>query len=115
MSIGARVYAVLFALLVIVLATLIVWASLEKHVVEIFRVLLAERWGMVTLIDLYGGFVVTATWICVLERRASRAVPWLIAMFFLGNLATAVYVVVRAWRARSIREVFIGVPREGGG
>ncbi|MCG3124412.1 MAG: hypothetical protein GIKADHBN_02875 [Phycisphaerales bacterium] len=114
MSIGAKWYAAFFAVLAIVLIILIVWASLEKHVLEIFKVMLAERWGIVTLIDLYGGFVVTATWICVLERRAWRAVPWLVAMFFLGNLATAIYVVFRAWRARSIRDIFIGAPQEPG-
>ncbi|GMV26517.1 MAG: hypothetical protein AMXMBFR58_25480 [Phycisphaerae bacterium] len=114
MSIGAKWYAAFFAVLAIVLIILIVWASLEKHVLEIFKVMLAERWGIVTLIDLYGGFVVTATWICVLERRAWRAVPWLVAMFFLGNLATAIYVVFRAWRARNIRDIFIGAPQEPG-
>lgn len=114
MSIGAKVYAAFFAVLAIVLIGLIVWASLEKHVLEIFKVMLAERWGIVTLIDLYGGFVVTATWICVLERRAWRAAPWLVAIFFLGNLATAIYVVFRACRSRSIRDMFMVAP-EGPG
>lgn len=112
MSIGTKLCAAFFSLLAIVLITLIVWASLEKHVLEIFKVMIAERWGIVTLIDLYGGFVVTGTWICVLERRAWRALPWLVAMFFLGNLATALYVVFRAWRSRSIRDIFIGAPHE---
>ncbi|MCC6230375.1 MAG: DUF1475 family protein [Phycisphaerales bacterium] len=110
MKTGVTLYAVIFALLAVVLIALIVWASVEKHVLEIFKVMLAERWGIVTLIDLYAGFVVTATWICVLERRAWRALPWLIAMVFLGNLATAVYVVFRAWRARSVRDIIIGAP-----
>lgn len=55
MKTGVTLYAVIFALLAVVLIALIVWASVEKHVLEIFRVMLAERWGIVTLIDLYAG------------------------------------------------------------
>ncbi len=110
MGMGARVYAAFFAILSVLLVALIVRASLEKHVIEIFKVMLGERWGVVTLIDLYAGFLIAGTWICVVERRPRRAIPWLVAMFFLGNLATAGYVVFRARRARSIRDIFIPAP-----
>lgn len=110
MSTGVKLYATFFSLLGMALVALIVWASFEKHVLAIFKVMLGERWGIVTLIDLYAGFVIAGTWICVVERRLYRAGPWLIAIFFLGNLATAGYVVFRAMRARSIRDIFIPAP-----
>jgi hypothetical protein len=107
---STRVFSMVCGLIVAALAALIVWASLEKSVIEIFRVLLAERWGIVTLLDLYGGFLITGAWIAALERRWWRVVPWLAGMFFLGNFASLIYVALRAWRARTFAEVFF--PRE---
>lgn len=106
----ARLYAIIFAILTVSLSAMIVWASLEKSVLEIFKVMWAERWGIVTLVDLYAGFVVTGTWICLLERRAVRCLPWLAAMFLLGNLATAVFILYRARRARTLRDIFMPSP-----
>lgn len=111
MKTAVAVYAGMCIALSLLLTVLIVWASLEKSVIEIFRVLWAERWGIVTLLDLYGGFLVTGTWICILERRALRAVPWLVGIFFLGNLATLIYIVVRARKSSSLRELFTGQVR----
>ena len=96
----------IFATLCIVLIALIIWASLEKSVIEIFRVMFAERWGIVTLLDLYGGFLVACIWISVLERRVMRILPWIAAMMLLGNLATAAYVLWRLRNARSLTQAF---------
>ena len=109
-SAGIRVYTLVMGALVASLVGLIIWAWLEKSVIEIFVVLWKERWGVVTLLDLYGGFVISATWICLLERRPARAIPWLVGMFCFGNLATAVYVLWRARRAKSLRGIFMGEP-----
>lgn len=107
MSSPARLFTALFALLTLALTGMIIWASLEKSVIEIFKVMWAERWGIVTLVDLYTGFIVTGTWICLLERRPLRCAAWLVAIFFLGNLATAVFVLYRARRATTLRDMFM--------
>ncbi len=107
MTMPARLFTSLFVILTLALTGMIVWASLEKSVIEIFKVMWAERWGIVTLVDLYTGFIVTGTWICLLERRPLRSAAWLIALFFLGNLATAVFILYRARRATSLREIFM--------
>ena len=64
-------------------------------------------WGRVTLIDLYVGLALFGGWI-VLRERSWRAVPWLIALVFLGNLATAAYAFLAAVRADSTGEVLTG-------
>lgn len=88
---------------------LIVWASLEKSVIVIFEQLLAERWGIVTLIDLYAGFAFAILWIGICERSLVRTLAWSIAILGLGNLATLAYI---AWRCRSATTVQeIIVPR----
>ncbi len=51
-------------------------------------------WGRVTLVDLYTGLALIGAWIVWRERSVVRALPWLVAMVFLGSLAAAAYVVV---------------------
>lgn len=95
-----------FVLFCLTLLGLIVWASVEKSVADILRMLFAERWGIVTLLDLYGGFLVTSIWIAVLERRTRRVIPWIIGILLLGNLVTALYVLWRLRSATSITHAF---------
>jgi hypothetical protein len=52
----------------------------------------AEPWGWVTLVDLYLGFLVVGGLIVWRERRVTRWLPWIAALFFLGNLVSALYV-----------------------
>lgn len=62
--------------------------------------LAADPWGWVTILDVYLGFLVFGGYLCVRERRAARALPWLAAIMLLGNVATAAYVLWAIWRAR---------------
>jgi hypothetical protein len=81
---------------VIALALLggIVWASAASDVVAGLRYLAADRWGVVTLIDVYAGAFVVAVWMWVHERRLVRWVPWVVALMCLGHLVSLVYLLV---------------------
>lgn len=68
-----------------------VWAGL-KH-------LLTEPWGIVTLMDLGVGLLFVAAWIGVMEPRPLCAAIWIIALFFLGNVVTLVFLL---WRTRYV-------------
>lgn len=59
-------------------------------------------WGRVTLIDLYTGLLLVAAWIVWREGSLVRALPWLIAMVFLGSLAAAAYVVTTGTMERAM-------------
>jgi hypothetical protein len=86
---------------------LIVRASLEKSVIVIFEQLLAERWGVVTLIDLYAGFAFVILWIGVCERKWTRTLAWTIAIMGLGNLATLAYIALRCRKAAHLEQIVV--------
>ena len=48
-------------------------------------------WGKVTLIDFYIGILIFATWVWHREQNKTAAGAWLLAFVFMGNLATACY------------------------
>jgi len=53
--------------------------------------LLAMPWGIVSLVDLYTGFVLFSGWITYREESRPVAILWTIAMLTLGFFAGSLY------------------------
>ena len=85
-AILAAAGAVLTALIVRAMQTGDFWAAGNWLTTDI--------WGVVTLTDLYLGLFVAALAMALFERGLS-AVLWIIPLPFLGNIWTALWVVVR--------------------
>ena len=56
--------------------------------------LLANPWGVVSLVDLYVGFILLSLWIAFREGSAPVATLWIIAMMIFGFLTGAFYVLL---------------------
>jgi hypothetical protein len=53
--------------------------------------LLANPWGVVSLVDLYVGFTLFSGWIIYREKSASRSIIWIFFMMTLGFFTGALY------------------------
>jgi len=53
---------------------------------EVLRDMVAQPWGLATLVDLYVGFFLFAGWVAHRERSLPRTALWTIATMGLGNL-----------------------------
>lgn len=53
--------------------------------------LLAMPWGIVSLVDLYVGFVLFSGWILYREKSLPVALLWTVAMMVLGFFTASVY------------------------
>lgn len=62
-------------------------------------------WGRVTLIDLYVGIALFGAFVAWRERSPVITSVWIVLFIVLGNLATAVYVLLAALRANSVEEL----------
>lgn len=56
--------------------------------------LLSDPWGLVTLADLYLGFILLSV-VIALTERGWTALVWIVPLFFLGNLWAAIWLVLR--------------------
>lgn len=108
-----RALLIACVLLALGLVALIVWSSLEMSLAAGLRDIVGTRWGITTMVDLYGGLGLIAAWIAWRERRAARAIPWIIGLALLGNLAALVYVAFAAVRAQSLEGVIMRRPPVG--
>lgn len=82
------------ALLGTAFAGLIVWAMGAADFWASFDAITADPWGLVTLADLYLGFLLAAIVIGHFER-GWRAVLWILPLPFLGNVWTVIWFVLR--------------------
>ena len=94
-------------LLFLILSIGIYWASIESNVFQGVKQMFDLRWGVVTFLDFYIGASVIGVWICVMEKSIFRGVIWTLCIYLLGNLATLVYLVRRAWISDKFLEIFI--------
>jgi hypothetical protein len=62
--------------------------------------LLANPWGVVSLVDLYVGFALFSIWIAFREKSAWSAVVWIILMMVLGFFTGSLYVLIMLYRSK---------------
>lgn len=56
--------------------------------------LLSMPWGIVSLVDLYVGFVLFSGWIVYRENSLTRAIFWVAAVMLLGFFSASLYAFV---------------------
>jgi hypothetical protein len=56
--------------------------------------LLSMPWGIVSLVDLYVGFILFSGWIVYREKSAVRSVIWVILMMILGFWTASLYTLI---------------------
>jgi hypothetical protein len=84
-----------FAIPGLALAAAIVWAMGQADFWVSGAAILANPWGLVTLIDLYAGFLFTGLIIAAIERWRPWAFGMLALSLVLGNVVYALWAVLR--------------------
>jgi hypothetical protein len=56
--------------------------------------LLQNPWGIVSLVDLYTGFVLFSAWIAYREKSFLRSLIWIVLMMVLGFFTASLYVFI---------------------
>jgi len=80
-----RFVVIVCGILLGLLATAILIASNHNHILAGLRYVIADPWGIVTLIDLGIGLLFIAVWLWLVEAVRWRGVGWSIVLFLLGN------------------------------
>ena len=75
--------------------------------------LLANPWGVVSIIDLYAGFALFSMWIAFREKTLWAAILWIVLMMVLGFFTGSLYVLVMLYRSKGDwLWFFLGARRE---
>jgi hypothetical protein len=97
------------SLLLTILTGFIIWASIESNVIIGFREVSATRWGIATLVDIYISLTFIGVWIGVIEKSLKKGIIWTLSLFFWGNIATLIYIILRALKSSKPSDIFLPV------
>ena len=56
--------------------------------------LLQNPWGVVSMVDLYTGFILFSAWIVYREKSIVRSLIWVVLMMVLGFFTASLYVFI---------------------
>jgi hypothetical protein len=82
------------AALGIAFSLLIVWAASLQPLGESITYIVANPWGVVTLADLYLGFVLFVLFVFKTSTNHVKAIAWSIALLVLGNVIAVIYLIL---------------------
>lgn len=102
-----RILVIVCGILLGLLVAAIVIASGHSSVLAGLRHVLADPWGVVTLLDLGIGLLFIAVWLALVEPNPWRAAAWIVALFLLGNGVTLTYLLWRTCQVRHWSELFL--------
>ena len=79
-------------------------------------VLLSMPWGIVSLVDVYTGFVLFSGWIVYREKSVVRSTVWIALVMVLGNFTASLYVLIALLSSRGDwRRFWLGSRRTDSG
>ena len=64
------------------------------------KVLLSMPWGIVSLVDVYTGFILFSGWIVYREKSLVRSTVWIALVMVLGNFSASLYVLIALLASR---------------
>lgn len=74
------------------MAAILGYAALQGDFAVDGAALLRNPWGLVSIVDLYVGFILFALWISYRERGILRKLVWIALLMGLGFFAGSLYV-----------------------
>jgi len=89
----------------LVMTFMIIFSLLTGNFFEQGSILMGLVWGQMSLVDLYVGFFLVYLWIYYKETRFLPKVIWVILLIVTGSLATALYILIESYRAKTIEEL----------
>ena len=98
----------LFSGILLAMIAVTSWASTEVALWDTPRAVVTHPWFIATLFDTYFAFLAFWLWVAWLEKTWLRRITWLVAILLLGNIAMAIYMLVRLFhlpRTATMEEV----------
>lgn len=62
--------------------------------------LLANPWGVMSMVDLYVGFTLFSMWIVFREKSVFGSVIWIVLMMFLGFFTACLYLLINFYTCK---------------
>jgi hypothetical protein len=89
-----KIAKVIALLGLLVMTAVLIYGFTAGDFAEEGKQLLSMPWGVVSLVDLYVGFVLFSGWIVYREKSAVRSIVWVVLMMVLGFWTASLYTLI---------------------
>ncbi len=86
----------------LILAIVIIWAFQRADFWVSFAAITADPWGIVTLVDLYAGFLLFGAVIILVEKASALSFVLVALTLVLGNVVPGLWLAFRATRLAAL-------------
>lgn len=93
------VFMLVTTLFALGMLSVIVWAFKVGNFFEEGKEIVSLPWGVVSLVDVYTGFLLFIGWVIYREKYLVVALLWAVLILVLGNLVTALYAAIALYMA----------------
>ncbi|MBY0549518.1 MAG: DUF1475 domain-containing protein [Candidatus Obscuribacterales bacterium] len=101
---------ILYVGILLAMLSVTTWASLKESILSIPSAVTGDPWFVATLFDAYFGFLSFFLWVCYKEKSVVLKVVWFFAVMILGNIAMAIYMLIKLFRlppGASVKELIL--------
>jgi hypothetical protein len=91
---------------VIAMTAVLIYGFTAGNFMEDGAILLSNPWGVVSLVDLYVGFILFSIWIVYRENSVIHSVIWVFFMMILGFFTGALYTFIALQKSNGDWDVF---------
>ena len=89
-----KIAKVIALLGLLAMTAILIYGFTVGNFAEEGKQLLSMPWGIVSLVDLYVGFVLFSGWIVYREKSVIRSVVWVVLVMVLGFWAASLYALI---------------------
>ena len=86
-----RVAKIIVFIGLVAMTIALIYGFTAGNIIEEGKQLLAMPWGIVSLVDLYVGFILFSMWIVYREKSFIRSLIWVVLMMVLGFFTASLY------------------------
>ncbi len=101
-----RLAKVVSMLGILAMTGIIIYAFIKGDFAKDGALILSAPWGIVSLVDLYVGFILFSGWIIYREKSPIRAAIWVVLMLTLGFFTGALYTYIALQKSRGDWHIF---------
>ena len=100
---------ILFLSILVAMLGITTWAGLDRPIFEAGGELMTYPWFIATLVDAYFGFITFYVWVAYRETSWGKRILWFVLVMLLGNIAMAIYMVLRlaTWRSGKVADLLL--------
>ena len=86
----------------------LIYGFSQGNFVQDGKILVNNPWGIVSIVDLYSGFLLFSTWIYFREKSKFTAVLWILFVMLLGFWAASLYAILHSFLAENWSDFWMG-------